>query len=196
MKGIHPGEVVANSSFEKLQDGSKIDGFNGKATRHIELRQTRHESIPHHLFCGRSRRRLLMAAILLAGIVAYRQLPVSALPQVDYPTIQVLTQYPGASPDVMASTVTAPLERQFGADAGSQPDDLHQFRWNFRDRFAVQSGARYRCRGRRSTIGNQRFAELPAFRFAGASRLQQNQSRGCADSYARHHIKFHTAVEG
>src|SRR5579883_924422 len=61
---------------------------------------------------------LLMVAILLAGIVAYRQLPVSALPQVDYPTIQVLTQYPGASPDVMASTVTAPLERQFGEMQG------------------------------------------------------------------------------
>src|SRR5881275_3535096 len=61
---------------------------------------------------------LLMAAILLAGAVAYRQLPVSALPQVDYPTIQVLTFYPGASPDVMASSVTAPLERQFGQVPG------------------------------------------------------------------------------
>jgi multidrug efflux pump len=57
---------------------------------------------------------LLMAAILLVGIVAYKQLPISALPNVDYPTIQVLTFYPGASPDVMATTVTAPLERQFG----------------------------------------------------------------------------------
>ena len=57
---------------------------------------------------------LLMAAILLVGLVAYTQLPVSALPQVDYPTIQVMTFYPGASPDVMATTVTAPLERQFG----------------------------------------------------------------------------------
>jgi multidrug efflux pump len=57
---------------------------------------------------------LLMAAILLVGIVAYIQLPVSALPQVDYPTIQVVTFYPGASPVVMATTVTAPLERQFG----------------------------------------------------------------------------------
>ncbi len=57
---------------------------------------------------------LLMAAILLVGIVGYRQLPVSALPQVDYPTIQVVTFYPGASPIVMATTVTAPLERQFG----------------------------------------------------------------------------------
>ena len=51
---------------------------------------------------------------LLVGIVAYTQLPVSALPEVDYPTIQILTFYPGASPDVMATTVTAPLERQFG----------------------------------------------------------------------------------
>src|SRR5579863_8156950 len=55
-----------------------------------------------------------MAAILLVGIVAYTQLPVSALPEVDYPTIQVVTFYPGASPDVAATTVTAPLERQFG----------------------------------------------------------------------------------
>src|ERR1700720_479558 len=61
---------------------------------------------------------LLMAGILLVGGVAYRQLPVSALPQVDYPTIQVLTFYPGASPDVMASSVTAPLERQFGQVPG------------------------------------------------------------------------------
>ena len=57
---------------------------------------------------------LLMAAILLVGIVAFTQLPVSALPEVDYPTIQVVTFYPGASPIVMATTVTAPLERQFG----------------------------------------------------------------------------------
>jgi multidrug efflux pump len=59
-----------------------------------------------------------MAAILLVGIVAFTQLPVSALPEVDYPTIQVLTFYPGASPDVMATTVTAPLERQFGEMQG------------------------------------------------------------------------------
>jgi multidrug efflux pump len=61
---------------------------------------------------------LLMAAVFLAGALAYRLLPVSALPQVDYPTIQVLTFYPGASPDVMASSVTAPLERQFGQMPG------------------------------------------------------------------------------
>jgi multidrug efflux pump len=61
---------------------------------------------------------LLMVGILLAGLVAREQLPVSALPEVDYPTIQVITFYPGASPDVMASSVTAPLERQFGQVPG------------------------------------------------------------------------------
>jgi multidrug efflux pump len=61
-----------------------------------------------------------MIGILLAGGVAYYQLPVSALPEVDYPTIQVITFYPGASPDVMASSVTAPLERQFGQVPGLQ----------------------------------------------------------------------------
>jgi multidrug efflux pump len=61
---------------------------------------------------------LLMVAIVLCGAVAYKQLPVSALPQVDYPTIQVVTFYPGASPEVMASSVTAPLERQFGQVPG------------------------------------------------------------------------------
>jgi len=63
---------------------------------------------------------LLMVGILLAGAVAYKELPVSALPEVDYPTIQVTTFYPGASPDVMASSVTAPLERQFGQVPGLQ----------------------------------------------------------------------------
>src|SRR5438046_4409290 len=60
----------------------------------------------------------LMVAILLPGIVAYRVLPLSALPEVDYPTIQVVTLYPGASPDVMTSSITAPLERQFGQMPG------------------------------------------------------------------------------
>ena len=61
---------------------------------------------------------LLMVAVLLAGWVAYRELPLSALPQVDYPTIQVVTLYPGASPDVVTSSITAPLERQFGQMPG------------------------------------------------------------------------------
>src|SRR5690242_16661113 len=63
---------------------------------------------------------LLMFGVLLVGFVAYRQLPVSALPQVDYPTIQIQTFYPGASPEVMTSSVTAPLEKQFGQVPGLQ----------------------------------------------------------------------------
>src|SRR3954465_6254274 len=63
---------------------------------------------------------LLMVAIVLGGLVGLRLMPLSALPQVDYPTIQVQTLYPGASPDVMAQTVTAPLERQFGQMSGLQ----------------------------------------------------------------------------
>src|ERR1019366_4010817 len=63
---------------------------------------------------------MLMVGLLLAGAVGYTQLPVSALPEVDYPIIQVITFYPGASPEVMASSVTAPLERQFGQVPGLQ----------------------------------------------------------------------------
>ena len=61
---------------------------------------------------------LLMAAVLLIGIIGYRQLPIAALPEVDYPTMQVLTFYPGASPEVVASAITAPLERQLGEVPG------------------------------------------------------------------------------
>lgn len=71
---------------------------------------------------------LLMAAILLAGIIGYRFLPVAALPEVDYPTIQVVTLYPGASPDVMTSAVTAPLERQFGQMSGLKQMSSQSFR--------------------------------------------------------------------
>src|SRR6195952_571216 len=63
---------------------------------------------------------MLMVGIVLAGAAAYKLLPISALPEVDYPTIQVTTFYPGASPEVMASSVTAPLERQFGQVPGLQ----------------------------------------------------------------------------
>src|SRR5271167_2574493 len=61
---------------------------------------------------------MLMVGVLLAGAVGYTQLPVSALPEVDYPIIQVVTFYPGASPEVCASAITAPLERQFGQVPG------------------------------------------------------------------------------
>jgi len=82
---------------------------------------------------------LLMVGVLLVGWVAFRQLPISALPQVDYPTIQVQTFYPGASPDVMASSVTAPLERQFGPDPWPEPDDFHEFLRQLHHHAAIRS---------------------------------------------------------
>ena len=114
---------------------------------------------------------LLMAAILLAGFVAYLQLPVSALPEVDYPTIQVVTFYPGASPDVMASAVTAPLERQFGQVPG-----LNQMTSTSSDgssiivlQFSLDLNIRRRRTG--SSSRHQRSPNLSAFRPAGPADL-------------------------
>ncbi|NDL65373.1 MdtB/MuxB family multidrug efflux RND transporter permease subunit [Acerihabitans arboris] len=85
----------------------------------MEVLPSSHNGGPSRLFIMRPvATTLLMIAILLAGILGYRTLPVSALPEVDYPTIQVVTLYPGASPDVVTSAITAPLERQFGQMSG------------------------------------------------------------------------------
>ena len=111
--GINPGDVVANSSFDKLQDNVAVM-ISNKPARRRHKREQRPVSPSRPFILRPVATSLLMAAILLVGIVGYTQLPVSALPEVDYPTIQVLTFYPGASPTVMATTVTAPLERQFG----------------------------------------------------------------------------------
>ncbi len=139
---------------------------------------------------------LLMAAILLVGIVSYTQLPVSALPEVDYPTIQVLTFYPGASPQVMATTVTAPLERQFGQLQGLEPDDLDELGRDFGDRAAVQPEPEYRRRGRRGAVGDQCVAELSAGEPAGAADLQQDESCRCAGADAGDHVEDDAAFAG
>ena len=105
-----------------------------------------------------------MVGILLAGAVAYQQLPVSALPEVDYPTIQVATFYPGASPDVMASSVTAPLERQFGQVPG-----LQQMTSTSSDGSSVITlqftlSLNHRCGRAGSAASNQRRRDLSARR--------------------------------
>ena len=139
---------------------------------------------------------LLMAAILLVGIVAYTQLPVSALPQVDYPTIQVLTFYPGASPDVMATTVTAPLERQFGqlqglsqmtsTSSGGTSVIVLQFALSLNIDVAEEEV--------QSAI-NAAQSYLPV-EPAGAADLQQDQSGRRAGADAGHHFRLHAAVAG
>jgi multidrug efflux pump len=92
---------------------------------------------------------LLMIAIMLSGIVAFRFLPLAALPEVDYPTIQVQTFYPGASPDVMTSSVTAPLEVQLGQMPGLRPGRRSAPGWSDNRPPAARQAAgtdRRRCR--------------------------------------------------
>ena len=139
---------------------------------------------------------LLMAAIMLVGIVAYTQLPVSALPEVDYPTIQVLTFYPGASPDVVATTVTAPAGTSIWRNAGSEPDDLHQLRRHLGGGAAVQPLAQHRHRGRRSAIGHQRRPELPAREPARTPDLQQDQPCRRARADPGHHLENPAPLPG
>jgi multidrug efflux pump len=145
-EGVQPQEVVAVNGFDKLLIMRKLRSVSrpaaAGATGQAQPKGRARNESGHSVGNGERRREwgqkrrlfavspsrpfilrpvatsLLMAAIMLAGGVAYLQLPVSALPEVDYPTIQVVTFYPGASPDVMASAVTAPLERQFGQVPG------------------------------------------------------------------------------
>ena len=130
-----------------------------------------------------------MVAVLLTGFIAYKQLPVSALPEVDYPTIQVVTFYPGASPDVAASAITAPLERQFGelpglnqmtsiSSGGSSIITL-QFALNLNIDVAEQEV--------QAAINAAQ--TLSAHRPALAADLQQIQSRRRADPDAGPHVK-------
>ena len=131
--GLAAGEQVVTDGVDKLRAGAAVklrqpDAASGNAPGRRRERARRGDVEPARAGGRMNVSRpfilrpvatsLLMVALLLSGIVAYRQLPVSALPQVDYPTIQVVTFYPGASPDVMASSVTAPLERQFGQVPG------------------------------------------------------------------------------
>ncbi len=133
--GLSAGDRVVTDGIDRLTEGAKVEVVEPQTTVADEKSPSRHEGqrsarlmqvLPPGSTGGPSRlfilrpvaTTLLMAAILLAGIIGYRFLPVAALPEVDYPTIQVVTLYPGASPDVMTSAVTAPLERQFGQMSG------------------------------------------------------------------------------
>jgi multidrug efflux pump len=138
---------------------------------------------------------LLMAAILLSGALGYYQLPVSALPQVDYPTIQVLTFYPGASPDVMASSITAPLERQFGQMPG-----LKQMTSNSSGgssvitlQFSLQISLDVAEQEVQAAI-NQAATFLPRD-LPNPPRVQQSQSCRCPGSDPGAHVQNHAASQ-
>ena len=127
---------------------------------------------------------LLMIGLLLVGLVAYTQLPVSALPEVDYPTIQVVTFYPGADPDVMASSVTAPLERQFGQVPGlsqmtstsSLGSSIITLQFNLNENIDVEE--------QQVQAAINAGYHLPAERFAQSADLQQGEPGGFAHSDA------------
>ncbi len=139
---------------------------------------------------------LLMVAILLVGWLAFQFLPLSALPEVDYPTIQVQTFYPGASPDVMTTSVTAPLELQFGqmpglnqmsssSSAGASVITLQ---------FSLDDQPRHRRAG--SAGGDQRRRQSAAVGSAGAADLRQGQSGRRADPDPGAHLEDHAAAAG
>ena len=138
---------------------------------------------------------LLMVGLMLVGIVAYRQLPVSALPQVDYPTIQVLTFYPGASPTVMASSVTTPLERQFGQVPGlSQMTSTSSFGGSLITlQFDLDLNIDVAEQEVQAAI-NAAATYLP-HGSAEPADLQQGESRRHADSYAGADFRHAAAVE-
>ncbi len=137
-----------------------------------------------------------MIGILLAGGVAYKQLPVSALPEVDYPTIQVLTFYPGASPDVMASSVTAPLERQFGQVPGLQQmtstssDGSSVITLQFNLSLSIDV-AEQEVQQSIKRLGN-----VPAFRPAHPPNLRKDESRGYADHHPRADVEDRRSFQG
>ena len=117
---------------------------------------------------------LLMVAVLIGGAVAYRQLPVSALPEVDYPTIQVTTFYPGASPEVMATSVTA-AGTPVRADAGPEADDLDELVWELGDHAAVRPGVEHRRRRTGGPGGGQRERNIAPKRRAESAGVQQGE---------------------
>ncbi len=136
---------------------------------------------------------LLMAAVLLVGVIGFRQLPIAALPEVDYPTMQVMTFYPGASADVVASAVTAPLERQLGQVPGlnqmlsSSSDGASVITLQFNLSLNIDV-AEQDVQAAINAAQNY----LPAAA-ADAADLQQGQSRGCAHSNPRADLRLDAA---
>ena len=215
--GCRAGEIVVTDGVDKLQPGAKV-AARAVSERHGGERTggsagDRETKPPGSSERRRSRPAAAMSpsrpfilrpvatSLLMVAHPARRHRRLSpaagfGLPQVDYPTIQVMTFYPGASPDVMASSVTAPLERQFGQVPGLHADDVEQLRRRLGDHAAVRPRARTstwpsrRCR-RPSTP-----PDVSAQRSAQPADLQQDQSGRRADPDAGADVEDAAAVEG
>ena len=195
-KGLEPGDMVVIDGIDKLQQGTKVNVelAGGRGLKPVSGEKPGDCMSPSRPFILRPvATSLLMAGLLLVGAVAYKQLPVSALPQVDYPTIQVVTFYPGASPDVMASSVTAPLERQFGQVPG-----LNQMTSTSSSgasvitlQFALDLNIDVAEQQVQAAINAA--ANVPADGSAQSADLQQDQSGRRADSDAGADLENHAA---
>jgi AcrB/AcrD/AcrF family. len=114
---------------------------------------------------------LLTLAIVLAGILAFLNLPVSSLPQVDFPTINVQAQLPGASAETMAATVATPLERALGRIAGITEMTSGSSQGSYSDYPAIRPGSRHQRRGPRCAGGDQCRGQPAAYQYAQSSQL-------------------------
>ena len=131
---------------------------------------------------------LLGVAVLCGGVLGYLWLPVSALPQVDFPSIQVTTQLPGASPDTMVSLVTAPLERQFGQFRAACHDDLVELLRHQPGHAAVRSQSRHQFGRAGRASRDQRGGRLAAAQSSLSAGLFQGEPGRHADRHARAHL--------
>ena len=202
--GLTPGDTVVTDGQDKLDNGSKIEprapapgsGMSRGPGRSGKPAGTSRFMNPSRLFILRPvATTLLMVGVMLVGLVAYLQLPVSALPEVDYPTIQVVTFYPGADPDVMASSVTAPLERQFGQVPGlSQMTSTSSFGSSVITlQFALDQNIDVEEQQVQAAINAG--SDLSADRPAESSDLQQGESGRLAHSYPGADFGFAAAFE-
>ena len=139
---------------------------------------------------------LLMAGILLVGIAAYPLLPVAPLPEVDFPTIQVSTSLPGASPETIASSVTQPLERQFGEIPGVTQMTSSSTLGNSAITVQFDLHAQYRRRGAGHPDGDQCRQRSAADQSPLAAHLPEGQSGGCADPGPGPHLRRPAADAG
>ena len=165
-------ERVVTTGFARLTDGSKVDiGSSHRRAGRGAAQGARQRngqrpgggrpnatamSVSSPFIHRPIATSLLGIAVMLGGALGYRWLPVSALPQVDFPTIQVTTQLPGASPDTIASLVTAPLERQFGQIPALADHDLVEFVRHQPDHAAIRPQPRHRRRRAGRAVGDQR----------------------------------------
>ena len=175
---------MVTDGYFRLENGARvtIEGQTptAEAQRHAAaLRRARLRSAMSAPFILRPiATTLMIVAVVLLGLLGYRLLPVAALPMSTFPTIQVVTRYPGASPDVVETSVTAPLEHYFGADLRPDQHELDQLLWHQPDHAEIRPVAQHRC-GRAGRAGGDQCGRRLASGRAAAepAGLSHGQSR-------------------